>query len=201
MAGEAATGTGGAVSAGFSLISTYMEVQARKEFGRIARIRGEQQRVRAEFAAVEAERRGGAAIAISQRAAAEDRRQGELVASRALAVAASNGGGVNDPTMIRVIANARGEAAVRAANDLYEGTARARALRLDAAMGRMQGFELEAEGAATQQGYALAQAGSIAKGAESLYSKYGMSGPRGDAALIGDQVPGQYSTSNVQYGG
>lgn len=199
MAGEAA-GAGGAISAGFSLIGTYMQVQASREMGRVAQVRGEQQRVMAEFEAWEAERRAGSSIAISQRQAAEERRQANLVASRALAVAASSGGGVNDPTMIRVIANARGEGAVRAATALYEGQARARQLRTEAAMGRLSGAEAALEGAAAKEGYAYAQMGAIAKEGASLYAKYGMNGPKGDAALVQEQVPGQFSTVNPAYG-
>jgi hypothetical protein len=60
------------------------------------------------------------------------------VASRALAVSAASGAGVTDPTTVRVIANARGEGAVRAATALYEGSARARQLRTEAAMGRLR---------------------------------------------------------------
>lgn len=202
MAAEGAGGgAGGAISAGASLIGTYLQVQASREMGRVARVRAEQQRVMAEFEAVEAERRAGASIAISQRQASEERRQANLVASRALAVAASSGGGVNDPTMIRVIANARGEGAVRAANALYEGEARARQLRTEAAMGRLTSTEGLINAAGIQEGHALASMGTIAKEGASLYSRYGMNGPKGDAALVPEQARGQFDLENRQYGG
>ena len=162
-----------------------MQMMAAREAGRMARIQGERARVAAEFAAWQAERQAGVAIAISQRQAAEERRQATLVASRALAVSASSGAGVSDPTMVRIIANARGEGAYRANVALYEGEAKARALRLDAVAGRVSGWEAQAEGAARDMGAALAGAGATAKSASSLYAKYGVGGPgKGDDALI-----------------
>lgn len=197
----AADASGAGYSAAFSLIGTYLQVQASREMGKVARIHGERAQAMSQFEAWEAERRAGIAISISQRQAMEEERQGRFVASRALAVAAASGAGVSDPTMVRVIANARGEGAVRAATDLYEGEARSRQLRTEAAMGRLSGSEAAAEGAAKEEAMALASLGTTAKEGLSLYSKYGMRGPgSGDAALIKDQVSGQYSTANVQYG-
>jgi len=187
MAGEAGAGgagAGGYIAAAGSVMSTFIQVAAMKEMGRAARIRGEMQMAAYQFEAWEAERRAGEAIAISQRQSAEERRQANLVASRALAVAAASGAGVSDPTMVRVIANARGEGAVRAATALYEGQARARAMRADAALDRLQGAEALFSGAATQQGYALSQLGALSREGMSLYAKYGMNGPRGDSSLI-----------------
>lgn len=197
-----ATGTvvspvGGIISGAGSIF----QLMGQMEMGRAARIRGEQAAAMAEFNAWEANRQAGIAVSISQRQAAEERRQANLVASRALAVAAASGAGVSDPTMVRIIANARGEGAVRAATSLYEGAAISRKLRTEAITGRITGYNEAARGAATQEGLALTSMGTLAKEGMSLYTKYGMNGPGGDAALIQDQVPGQYSTSNRQYGG
>ncbi len=192
-----------AVAGGASLIGLYLQIQGMRESGKMARIRGEMERVGYEFQAWEAERRAGTSIAISQRQSAEERRQANLVASRALAVSAASGAGVSDPTMVRVIANARGEGAVRAANALYEGQARARALRTDAALGRLSGSEADVTGQAIEGSYATAAKGAVLKESFGLYAKYGMNGPssgRGDAALVSEMVPGQFSTSNPAYG-
>lgn len=195
--GASISPAGGALGVAGSIF----QFMGQMEMGRAARIRGQQAAAMAEFNAWEATRQAGIAISISQRQAAEERRQANLVASRALAVAAASGGGVSDPTMVRIIANARGEGAVRAATSLYEGAATARRLRTEAITGRITSYEEAARGAATQQGLALTSMGTIAKEGVSLYTKYGMNGPGGDTALIQDQVPGQYSTSNRQYGG
>jgi hypothetical protein len=197
MAGEANFGAAGWMSLG----GTFLQIMAQREAGRIARIRGEQARVSAEFDAFEAERRGGAAIAISERQALEEERQGRLLASRALAVAAASGAGVSDPTMVRVIANAHGEAAYRASVALYEGEAKDRQLRTEAAMGRLSGWEAQAEGAARQEGAVLGMLGTAAKAGATLYDRYGRGGPdRGDSALISEAVPGQFSLANPAYG-
>lgn len=175
---------------------TLIEMWGNLEAGRTARIHGERLRAAAEFDAWQAERQGGVAIAISQRQAVEEHRQANLVASRALAVAAASGGGVSDPTIVRIIANARGEGTYRANVALYEGEARARQLRFEAITGRITGYGLEAEGAARSQAYALNALGVGVKGAASLYAKYGQNGPGttpspgwGDNALIDAGTP------------
>jgi len=180
-----------------SAASTLLQVWGNLEQGRMARIQGERARYAAEFAAWQAERAGGIAIAISQRQALEEERQATLVASRALAVAAASGAGVSDPTIVRIIANARGEGAYRANVALYEGEARARELKFEAITGRIGGWEAQAEGAQRQQAYGLAGLGALARGGASLYAKYGMKGPgttptggSGDAALIDAGTPG-----------
>lgn len=156
------------------------------EQGKTARIRGEQARQAGEFAAWQAERQGATAIAIGQRQAIEENRQATLVASRALAVAAASGGGVSDPTMVRMISSARGEGAYRANVALYEGEAKARQMKFEAITGRTAGYNAESEGYAAQQGYNLAALGSGAKTVASLYAKYGKNGPDTKPAGAGD---------------
>lgn len=189
MANTNPAGAGNFGAAGWmSLGGSVLQIMAQQEAGRLARIQGERAKAMAQFEAFEADRRAGIAIAISQGQSLEEKRQATLVASRALAVSAASGAGVSDPTMVRVIANARGEGAVRAATALYEGQARSRALRTEAALGRLSGDEAAAEGAARQQGYGLASAGTGLRESASLYAKYGMrgpgTGPAGDAALL-----------------
>ena len=105
-----------------------------------------------------------------------------------------------DPTVVRLIANARGEGAYRANVALYEGEAKARQLRVEAIAGRISGFEAEAAGASAERGAIMAGAAAAIKGGASLYAKYGMNGPSGDTALVSEQVAGQFSTVNPQYG-
>lgn len=162
------------------------------ESGKAARLQGERAQAAAEFEAMQAERDAGTAVAIAQRQAAEERRQAGLQASRALAVAAASGGGVSDPTIVNLIAATRGEGARRAAVALYEGEAKARKLRLEAAATRVSGADALAEGSARRQGYNLAALGATVRGygayeARSLYEKYGRGGPpKGDGALIAE---------------
>jgi hypothetical protein len=160
------------------------QMMASREAGRMARVQGERARIAADFAAWQAEEQAGTAIAISQRQAMEERRQATLVASRALAVASASGAGVSDPTMVRILANARGAGTYRANVALYEGEAKARILRLDAAAGRVSGWDAQAEGADRAKGYALQSMGNTFRTGASLYAKYGGDGPSGDYKLI-----------------
>lgn len=164
------------------------------------RAQGEMAKRAHEFAAWQAEEQAGQAMAISQRAAAEERRQGELQSSRMLALAAASGGSASDPTIVRLVSNAAGEASYRAQVALYDGEAKARQLKLDAAASRVSGANAQLTGASRGMGIMLAATGSAARTGASLYAKYGMNGPTGDSALIQDQVPGQYSRGNPQYG-
>lgn len=170
------------------VIGSIFGMMASREMGRAARVQGERQRVAAEFASYQADQQAGIALGLSQQQAAEERRQARHAASRALAVAAASGAGVSDPTMVRILADIRGLGAYRASVALYEGEAKARTLRLDAAAGRVAGYDAEAEGASRDAGYALAGLGKGVGGAMSLYARYGGSGPQvtgsGDYKLI-----------------
>src|ERR1700681_2478136 len=88
-----------------SAAGTLMQAWGASESGRTARIQGERAKVAAEFDAWQAEQSAAVAIALSQRQALEEHRQGTLHASRALAVAAASGAGVTDPTIVNLIAN------------------------------------------------------------------------------------------------
>ena len=162
------------------------------ETGKSARIAGEMAKARSEFEAQEAERQAGISQAIAQRHALEEQRKARLVASRALAVAAASGGGVSDPTVIRLIAAAEGEGSYRAQVALYEGEEKARTLRLQAAASRVAGAEAVVQGRSTETGYMLAGFGALAKSGATLYARYGMKSPtpagKGDSALLQDNA-------------
>lgn len=157
--------------------------------GKAARTAGDIARQNAEFEALQAEELAGQAVATSQRAAEEERRQARLAASRSLAVAAASGGGVSDPTVVNLIASAHGEGAYRAGVAMYEGETKARKLRMEAIINRGAGAEAQAVGIGREEGATLAALGTIYQGAATLYSRYGMGGPRGDAALVKEKKP------------
>lgn len=169
--------------------SMMIQAWAQMEGARTARIQMGMQRERYAFGNWAAQRAAGDALAVSHRQAAEARRQARVTASRALAVAAAGGGGVSDPTMVNILARVQGEGAYEAAVALYEGDARGRQMRMQAAMGAPidQGQE---------SAYKIGAAGTLAQGGMSLYSKYGMKGPgtlgstpSGDAALLDAGTP------------
>jgi hypothetical protein len=160
-----------------SLIGSVLQIMAQQEAGRLARIQGE--RAKAMATSSRPSRPSGAPASRSPSASASRSRSaaGDLVASRALAVAAASGAGVSDPTMVRVIANARGEGAVRAATALYEGQARSRRCAPRRRWGASP-VTRRPRRAGAPAGLRLASAGTGSRVA-SLYSKYGMNGAEG----------------------
>lgn len=169
--------------------SAVLEAYGLVEQGRIARIQAGREKLYRELAVWNAEREGAIAVAVSQRQALEERRQADLAASRALAVAASSGGGASDPTIVDILSRTKGEGHYRARVALYEGQAKSRAMRMSAA----GGGDFDA-GSSISAGYNAAALGRLARGGMSLYAKYGMNGPgsqpntggSGDASLIQD---------------
>lgn len=170
-----------------SLAGSFIETMGLREQGKMARIAGERQRANAEFDAWQLEEQAGEELAVSQRMAIEERRQAELAASRALAVAATSGAGVSDPSVVRLLARTQGEGAYRANVALYQGESRARQARLNAAQARITGAEALEEGHARDQAYGYAGMGRAARGALSLYARYGQHGP-GTTPRIGGSV-------------
>jgi len=156
-----------------------------------AKEEGESARAMLEFQAQQQEQNAGTAIAIAQRQAAEAKRQGRYVASRALAVLAASGGGASDPGAVRILANAEAEGAYRAQMAVYEGESKARALRMEAAAARASGVNAEASAASRANAYLLGGTSRGLTTAASLYQRYGGNGPGGDAGLIDE--PGQYT--------
>jgi hypothetical protein len=111
--------------------------------------------------------------ASSQREAMDETRQGDLSASRVLALAAASGAGASDPTVINLIGNLSGESQYRALTALYNGDQKGRAAEAEAASRRA-----EAKGAKTAG--ILKAAGSIISSGSSLYDRYG--GPKATAS-------------------
>jgi hypothetical protein len=122
--------------------------------------------------AAQLEQQAGQVIAASQRDASEERKKTELIASRALAVASSSGGGAHDPTVANIIADIQGEGAYRQAVALYQGEEQARRLKMGATATLAEGQLLEQAGKDKQSVYDWEAAGAAARGASSLYSKY-----------------------------
>lgn len=133
-----------------------------------------------DFEAAQLRVQAGQSVAAAQHAAREQRRQAELVQSRAIAVAAASGGGVSDPTIVNMLGRIAGEGAYRAGLAIYEGEERARTLRMGAEARDFEGaLALQAGADAIEAGelqadaYGIQKGASLFKGASSLFSKYG----------------------------
>jgi len=141
---------------------------------------GQQARAAGKFTADQLRQNAGQARASSQRQAYNVEEQSKMVMSRALAVAASSGGGASDPGVINIMAKIASEGAYRKAVALYEGEDAARRMGMQAdaaeyegqsiqANDRMHGFLQFANAGVTMMGGKARQ--------DSLRSKYGAMGP------------------------
>lgn len=104
-------------------------------------------------------------IASGQRVMLEERRNAQLLASRALAVAGASGGGVDDPTVEKIISDIEGEGAYREASAMYEAEAQARKLR-------QEGDLAAWEGNVKQRQANLGALGSLVGGGGSAYGEW-----------------------------
>lgn len=140
------------------------ERQNAKNEANLAQFQSEQLRVNA-----------GQAQAAVQRNAIDIERQTQLNASRALAVAASSGGGASDPTVVSLLAQNAADGAYRKAAALYEGEDQARALNLQAA-GVDTGSRIAKENSKARQAAMLVDTAASAYGGyargTSMRSKY-----------------------------
>lgn len=136
----------------------------------------------AEFQAAQMKQNAGQALAASQRDAISAQQQSELVASRALAVAAASGGGASDPTVVKIMAGIAAEGSYRTAVSLYQGEEKARAMLNQAKAVEYQG-DVSRQTAIRGAFGKFVGAGSAAiKGAargQSLYERYGGDGGPG----------------------
>lgn len=111
--------------------AAYLEAGERNASEILFSGRAEQQL--AEFQSSQMVQGAGQARAVSQIAAADEERKAAMRESRALAVAGVSGGGVADPTVLRIISGLSGEGALASATQLFAGSEQARILELQAA--------------------------------------------------------------------
>lgn len=118
----------------------------------------------AQFEAQQMEMKAKEETAASQREAIAKRREGELINSRAQAIAAASGAGagVDAPTIVSIMGKTASEAEYNAGTAMYGGTSRARGL-MDSAKGR------RASGKASLLGSVFSGFGQAAKG----FASYG----------------------------
>lgn len=105
------------LSAAASVISLVGNLSAGKE----ARRAGLEEQAALQYQAEQDRINAAQALAVAQRTAAEERRQGDLVQSRAIALMAASGGGVTDPSNVTLLARNAGEIAYRSAVAMYKG--------------------------------------------------------------------------------
>jgi hypothetical protein len=146
----------------------------------------------ADFQAEQLRANAGQAQASGQRRAADVDQRAQLVASRALAVAAASGGGASDPGVVSIMAGIAQEGAYRRSVALYEGDARAAALETAANGKDYEGDSARVHGLASAVGLVinagtgyfkgraattLMEANAGQQGGASLFNRFGMGAP------------------------
>jgi hypothetical protein len=129
----------------------------------------------AQFDAKQLKRRAGETRATSQRQSNEERREARYVLSRARAVAASQGGALDDPTMVNVFADIEAEGEYNALARLYEGESAARADSRQARARRREGNAAMNAAYFETAGHLFdaADGGSFGSSAQTFARKYG----------------------------
>lgn len=183
------------IPAALSVAGALTASEGQREAGQGSRVAAERAAAAKRFEAAQARVNAGQEIAAAQRAALEAKRQGTLIQSRQIALAAASGAGAADPTVVNLIARTAQESSYRAAVALYGGEEKARQLRMLAA-GRDYEASMALEAGERQQGaYNTAARASLLGTAGSLFAKYGMGGPKasGDSAAV--------DSGGLDYGG
>ena len=121
---------------------------------------GKQAQKMAQYKAKQIEDKAKFTRAVSQRNAAEDQKEAQLLESRALAVAAASGGGVSDPDVINRIGKIEAEGFLRALNTMASAETEARDLERQAFMTREEGDELAQAGKTSSTGTLISAAGN-----------------------------------------
>lgn len=171
------TQTGGAAPA-MQVAGTLLNAIGQSQQGASIVEQGKQQYQASQYQVDQLAQNANAAIAASQRSAQNQQQQTDYLISKAIAIAASGGGGVQDPTVVNTVARIAGESAYRQSVALYGGQEQART-------DTMQASAKEVEGEAALQASKSAGRASILKtsaglmgGASSLYTRFGMNGPK-----------------------
>jgi hypothetical protein len=123
--------------------------------------------------------------AAGQREAEMENMKAKILASRAIAVAAAQGGDAGSPGVAHVVADIAGRGAYNAGVALYDAEARARQLRMGAEATRYEGEVMRAGGYSKAGARMFGAAGEMAQSA-SLFSKYGRGGPKAEDDTLDD---------------
>ncbi len=147
----------------------------------------------AKYTAAQEVQAGNAAAATGQRKAFDERRQGNLISSRAQAVAAASGAGATDPTVLDIQGRIAGQTDYNAMSALYEGASAEQNYGKEAALTRFEGGQAETAGF-------LKGGATLLSGGASLYDKYGGGGFASFNPASGNWTPGREGFPAAGYG-
>jgi hypothetical protein len=137
----------------------------------------------AQYNAAQSVAAGKAAVGAATRKAYNEQRQGNLVRSRAQAVAAASGGGSLDPSVIDATGRIQAQTDYNAMSALYEGQTAQQGYNNQAALDR-------AEGKNAQNAGLLKAGGTLLAGGSSIFDRFGGGGFASYNASNGNWTPG-----------
>jgi len=154
-----------------------------------ARQVGKAQRAESRYSADQMDLAASNVIGAGQRLSENERLKANILASRAIAVAAASGGDVSSPGVTKVISDIAGQGAYNAGVALYDAEDKARQLRMAGEGARYTGDVMEAAGKSKASAYLFNSAANLA-GSASLFSKYGRGGPKKEPNVLNDWQEG-----------
>lgn len=134
----------------------------------------------AQYKATQLRINAGQDQASAQRSAADVDRQSQLVASRALAVAAASGGGASDPGVVTILARNAEEGAYKKQVALYQGDEKARVENMQADSTEYEGKTTKLNSTLVAGSQLFGAATTLMKGQardQSLRQRFGMGSP------------------------
>lgn len=171
-----ASGTGAAAPAA-SIGQTLLQSFGSEMIGASHLAQGEAQNQADIFQAQQLRQNAGQAMAGAERTDVDVQRQVNLISSRALAVAAANGGGASSPSAITNISRIAGEGAYRQSLALYAGQQQSQHDTLQAEGDEFSGKMAVNNAKSIYDASQVNTAATLMKGGSSLFSKYGAGGP------------------------
>jgi hypothetical protein len=127
---------------------------------------GQQQAAAYEYQAKQDKMQGDEAKAASQREAAAQRRQGDLIISKQRAGVAAGGGNTAEPSVIDIMSDTASEADLAARTQLYKGEQQKRGYQDAAAIAKVNAPN-------SRTNSYLGAAGDLFKGITSMYDRFG----------------------------
>lgn len=136
----------------------------------------------AQYKAAQLRINAGQDQASAQRSAQDADKQSQIVASRALAVAAASGGGASDPGVVTIMARNAAEGAYRQQVALYQGDEKARVENMQADATEYEGKTTKLNSEMVGASQLFGAATTLMKGQsrdQSLKQRFGMGAPTG----------------------
>jgi hypothetical protein len=197
----ASAATAATIGSVISGVGTAMSVMGAISGYRASQAQAKAVTQQAAYQAKTAEIAAGQSRAEAQHRAEEDRRQGRLALSRAIAVGASSGGGAADPTVVNIAGDIAGDTEYRALSSLYAGEERARNQQQQADLSRYEGATQAVSIKASAKNKLISDiGGTLLSAGAGMAGKYSSMSPSEYNQTIFDSDPRKLQRGFEKYG-